>query len=109
MAALVSRSSSQPHLHECHRSSSVFLTTAPHPEQIWLVYLGSTNTTSRPAHAALTESSSVNNPVESRKVVPIRFGSSLVKSYPTVFDTHRAAHWCHLLILKSSTRSCENL
>src|SRR5437899_1274901 len=40
-AALVSLSSSQPHVQLCHRSSRVFLTTAPHPEHTWLVPLGS--------------------------------------------------------------------
>src|SRR5215469_8488998 len=56
---LVSRSSSQPHSQLCQRSSNVFLRIFPHPEQIWLVYLGSTNTVVRPAHAALTLTSVV--------------------------------------------------
>jgi len=34
IAAFVSLSNSAPHSQECHRSPSVFLTTAPHPEHI---------------------------------------------------------------------------
>ena len=49
----VSRSISAPHSHACQRSSSVFLRTFPHPGQICEVYLGFTNTTVLPAHAAL--------------------------------------------------------
>src|SRR6266700_2832013 len=53
MAALVSRSSSHPHVQLCQRSLRAFLTTVPHPEHIWLVYLGSICTSVLPAHAAL--------------------------------------------------------
>src|SRR6266849_10712735 len=55
IAALVSRSSSQPHSQLCQRSSRSFLRTVPHCEQTWEVYLGLTFRTSRPAHAALCE------------------------------------------------------
>src|SRR5579885_983971 len=53
-ADAVSRSSSHPHSQECHRSSNVFLRTIPQLGQICDVLDGSTNTTVRPAHAALT-------------------------------------------------------
>src|SRR6266705_1190054 len=59
-AELVSRSSSVPHVHECHRSDRSFLTTVPHPEHSCDVRNGFTKTTVRPAHAALTLTISVN-------------------------------------------------
>src|ERR1051326_7885775 len=52
-AALWSRSSEQPHAQECQRSSRSLWTMAPHWLQSWLVYVGSTNTTRRPALSAL--------------------------------------------------------
>jgi len=52
-AALWSRSREQPQEHSCHRSSNSFLTIAPQPLHIWLVYLGETNRTREPAHSAL--------------------------------------------------------
>src|SRR5581483_2260981 len=68
-AEAVSRSSSHPHSQECHRSSSVFRRTLPHPGQICEVYLGSTKMTVRPAHAALAESISVNMPHPASKIL----------------------------------------
>ncbi len=59
-ADAVSRSSSHPHSQECHRSSNVFLRTVPQWGQVCDVLDGSTKTTLRPAHAALTLTIAVN-------------------------------------------------
>src|SRR5712692_2260010 len=52
-APLWSRSREQPQEHSCQRSSNSFWTIAPQPLHLWLVYLGETNRTREPAHAAL--------------------------------------------------------
>ena len=68
MAALWSRSRSVPHSQECQRSSSSFLTMAPHPLHRWLVMRGSTNTTCRPALAALATQQAWNWPQPASKI-----------------------------------------
>src|SRR5438132_392893 len=61
-AAFVSLSIAHPQVQLCQRSESSFLATVPHPEQIWLVYLGLTCRSVRPAHAALFEQKPTNCP-----------------------------------------------
>src|SRR6266536_2049278 len=67
-AALWSRSREQPQEHSCHRSSKSFWTIAPQPLHVWLVYLGETNSTREPAHAALLSTICWNLPQPASKM-----------------------------------------
>src|SRR5712692_6309559 len=69
MAALVSLSSSQPHSHECQRSSRDFFLTMPHCEHTWEVYLGLTFRTVRPAYAALLATICWNCPQPASRIL----------------------------------------
>jgi hypothetical protein len=68
-AALWSRSRTNPQWgHACVHSSKGFGTTAPHPLQCWLVMRGLTNTTRRPALAALAMQKDWNWPQPASKI-----------------------------------------
>src|SRR5437899_11036273 len=72
MAALWSLSSEQPQEHVCHRSSNPFCTIAPQPLHLWLVYLGETNRTREPAHAALLSQICWNCPQPASRILLFR-------------------------------------
>src|SRR6266852_7148655 len=69
IAAFTSLSISAPQSQLCQRSSSVFLRTVPHLEQIWDVYLGFTFSMQRPAPSALTLHICMNMPHPASKIL----------------------------------------
>src|SRR2546421_4008747 len=105
LAALVSRSSSVPHPHECHLTDKSFLTTAPHPEHSCEVFLGFTKTTLRPAHAALvlTIRVKVAHPASRIDVLSPAFAAAPLGRYcPVASSCLGVGAFVRFLVCKSS-------